>query len=350
MKIAIVASYLPEKSKKTGGVSVAIHRLATELSSMDDHTVTVFSIVGHPENATYTYQELFPKLKKIRNKKLFILYILPTLLNWFDFSKFDIVHLHGDDWFYVYRKTPSIRTLHGSALYEARAAKTLKRKLLQYSIYPLEKMSSYLATLSIAVGPDSQSIYKTDRLIGNGVNISQFSCRGKTEFPSIIFIGTWKGRKRGEFLHQIFVDQVLPQIPDARLYVISDTWEDHPNVTSISFPDDQALAEILSKAWVFTYPSTYEGFGIPYIEALASGTAIISSPNVGADFVLSGGQYGIIEEDESFGDAIIELLKNHERRDQMTQKGLARAAEFSWEQICQQHIEAYREAIQKFGA
>jgi phosphatidyl-myo-inositol alpha-mannosyltransferase len=350
MKIAIIASYLPEKGKKTGGVSVAIHRLANELSTVNNNTVTVFSVADCPENAHYQYQELFPTLRKIRRKRLFILYALPILLNFLDFREFDVVHLHGDDWFYIYRKTPSIRTLHGSAIYEAHAAKTLKRKILQYSIFPLEKISSYLASISIAVGPDSQSIYKTDYLIGNGVNINQFYSREKTKFPSIIFIGTWQGRKRGDFLHHTFVEKILSQSPNVKLYVVSDTWESHPNVIPIEFPSDQELAEILSKAWIFAYPSTYEGFGIPYIEALASGTAIVSSPNVGADFILSGGLYGMIEEDESFGDAIIELLENHHRRDQLAQQGISRAAEFSWGQICQQHIEAYQKAMQKFGA
>jgi phosphatidyl-myo-inositol alpha-mannosyltransferase len=346
MEIAIVASYLPRKNKKTGGVSLAIHRLANELSRVPGNIVTVFGLYAKPEGALYNYQPLFPILQGLRHKKLFILYVLPILLNFVNFSRFDVIHLHGDDWFYFARNTATVRTLHGSALHEARTATSLKRKLLQYTIYPLEKLAAHLASITIAVGPDSSSIYKTDKLIGNGVDTILFSPGLKTEFPSLFFIGTWGGRKRGEFLHKVFLEEVLPCIPHAKLYVVSDYWPSHPSIIPIKFPNDIDLANALSKAWVFAYPSTYEGFGIPYIEALSSGTPIVSSDNLGADFVLEKGKYGIISEDKNFGGSLVELLNNSATRQSLGTQGIKHASKFSWQEIIRQHMSSYLEAIQ----
>ncbi len=349
MKIAIIAAGLPEKNKKTGGVSVAVNRLANELAKTPGNTVTVFSLSEQPENSDYQYRALFPNLRRFRENKLFVIYILPILLNFVDFSDFDVAHFHGDDWFYFARKIPSVRTIHGSALYEARTATSLKRKLLQYSVFPLEKLSAHLASLTIGVGKDSQRIYNTDKLIGNGVDVSLFAPSLKTEFPSLFFIGTWEGRKRGSFLHQIFINKILPRIPNAKLYVVSDYWPEHPNVIQIKYPNDTDLAKALSKAWVFTYPSTYEGFGIPYIEALSSGTSIVTTNNIGAHFVLSHGDYGIISNDQDFPDGILHLLNSSSMRKKFETKGVERASEFSWQEISIQHLDAYQEAIQIFA-
>lgn len=349
MKIAIVSSYLPKKGKKTGGVSLAVHRLANRLAQVSTNTITVFGLCDQPEDAIYNYKILFPALKGLGDKQLFILYVLPILLNFVDFSNFDVVHLNGDDWFYLARKVPSVRTMHGSSLYEARTATSLKRKLLQYTFYPLEKLAAHLASVTIGVGPDSQALYKTDLLIGNGVDTNLFTPGVKTEFPSLFFIGTWGGRKRGEFLHHMFLDQVLPYIPSAKLYVVSDHWPSHPNVIPIEFPSDTDLAVALSKAWVFAYPSTYEGFGIPYIEAMSSGTSIVSSDNLGAQFVLTKGQYGIIAGDQDFGKSLVEILTNRAMRQMLETEGVKRASEFSWQEIVDQYMLAYTDAIKAFS-
>jgi glycosyltransferase involved in cell wall biosynthesis len=62
---------------------------------------------------------------------------------------------------------------------------------------------------------------------------------------------------------------VLPQTPDATLYMVTDQCPDHPQVERIDRPTDEELASLYRSAWVFAYPSVYEGCGIPYVEAMA---------------------------------------------------------------------------------
>jgi phosphatidyl-myo-inositol alpha-mannosyltransferase len=347
MKIAILAASLPESNRKLGGVEVAVHRLANELTKNCGNEICVFSLCPLPSDALYQHKQLFTNLSWIKTK-IGTWFILPFLLNFVDLREFDLVHLHGDDWFYLHRVTASVRTLHGSAWHEAKTATSLKRKLAQSIIYPLEHLSARLATISIAVGEDTGEIYHLDRQIDNGVDLEKFYPGAKTLDPSILFVGTWKGRKRGEFIFNNFVEYVLPKQPNAILWMAIDFCPSHPSVVDLKFPKDEDLAKLFRKAWVFAYPSIYEGFGIPYVEALASGTAIISSSNTGAKYILDDGRYGVIADDNSFGQSLIDLIDRVDKRAMLSQIGIARAKEFSWEVVAEKYSEIYRQAFALF--
>jgi phosphatidylinositol alpha-mannosyltransferase len=239
---------------------------------------------------------------------------------------------------------PSL-TLHGSALREAQSATSPKRKLGQYVIYPLEYLAAKLATIALAVGRDAAGIYKVGRIVDLGVDLQLFRPGNKAANPRIFFVGGWEGRKRGKFLFEAFVEHVLPVFPNAELYMASEFCPTHPNVVYMGFPSDDTLAELMREAWVFALPSTYEGFGIPYLEALASGTAIVSSPNGGANYLLADGKYGTIATDEAFGEQLVGLLEDPGRRKALEGVGRTRAEEFSWAAIAARHREIYAEAM-----
>jgi glycosyltransferase involved in cell wall biosynthesis len=264
-------------------------------------------------------------------------------LNFVDFRRFDVVHTHGDDWFWIWRRVPTVRTMHGSALREAQTATRLGRKLLQYFVYPLEQLSTRLATRSVAVGLDTKYLYRCNDVVGNGVDLGKFRSGTKTPFPMVVFIGLWEGRKRGHFAYRTFVDTILPQLPNAQLHMVSDMAEEHPNVFLHSHPDDVTLAALLSEAWVFCYPSVYEGFGIPYIEAMASGTPIVSSPNAGASDILDNGEYGVICEDSEFAQNLLSMLTCAATRHAFASRGIKRATQYSSEAIAKRYIEIYQE-------
>ena len=235
--------------------------------------------------------------------------------------------------------------MHGSALNEARTASSLKRRLAQYLVYPLERLSAILAKRVLAVGPDAASIYSTPHIVGNGVDTELFKPATKTSDPTILFVGTWEGRKRGKFLFELFITEILPILPQSRLTMVSDICDSHPAVDFVKFPSDEVLANLYGKSWVFAYPSLYEGFGIAYLEAMASGTAVIATTNPGAEYVLDAGRYAIISEDVSFGRDLIELLTNEELRLGFIEQGILRAQEFTWQAIAENHCVQYREIL-----
>lgn len=347
MRVVLWHANLPEFGRKPGGVEVAVHGLANALAENRADEVTVFSLGPRPADAAYRHERLFANSPWLLRNQVARLFFLPFLLNFVRFEGFDVLHLHGDDWFYFRRPLPTVRTLNGSALREARTATSLKRKLSQYALYPLERLSARLPTIPLALGTDTAEIYDIDRVVDYGVDLRLFSPGEKAANPRILFVGAWEGRKRGKFIYKTFVERVLPRAPGAELYMVSDFCPPHPSVVFVEFPSNETLAELYRVAWVFALPSAYEGFGIPYLEALASGTAVVSSPNAGADRILAGGEFGIIAEDRSFGEHLVELIKDPSKRETLETAGRSRAQEFSWVAVADRHREAYAEAVSR---
>ena len=346
MKVALFHTTLPEVGRKPGGVEMVVHRLANALAQSGEVDVKVYSLSSLPTGGRYRHQRLYARLPWLKNNQFGRLIVLPVLLNFVHFEPADVMHFHGDDWFFVRRKVPTVRTLHGSALFEARAARSWKRKVEQYAVYPLEQLAARLCRVAIGIGAETAKLYRTKYTMDNGVDTGLFRPGAKAEYPQVLYVGTWNGRKRGKFLFDLFVRDVLPAFPRARLCMVSDLCPEHPSVSFRRFPPDEELAQYFRESWVFAYPSVYEGFGIAYVEALASGTAVLTSPNQGAAHVLDNGKYGVIAEDSVFGGRLRELLDSAAIRQRFEQAGPARAKAFSWNSVVARHQAIYREAIQ----
>lgn len=113
----------------------------------------------------------------------------------------------------------------------------------------------------------------------------------------------------------------------------------HKHVRFLGFVPDQTLAALYRLAAVFVFPSLYEGFGLPPLEAMASGTPVVTSnvsslPEVAGDAALLIDPYDA----EAIAGAIRLVLTDERLRDDLRARGLARARLFSWanavERIC----------------
>jgi glycosyltransferase involved in cell wall biosynthesis len=107
-----------------------------------------------------------------------------------------------------------------------------------------------------------------------------------------------------------------------------------------------ALPGWYNAAELFVYPSLYEGFGLPPLEAMACGTAVISSTASSLPEVV--GQAGLLvdpAEPEALAKAMEQVLSDREMRKQMQSAGLAQAEKFSWAGTARQTVESYRRAL-----
>jgi glycosyltransferase involved in cell wall biosynthesis len=350
VRIALFHTTLPQPGRKPGGVDVVVDRLARAMARQEGAEVTVFSLTPAPSDASYGHHQLFRNSPWLYQRSLARYLLLPFLLNLVDFGDHDVLHLHGDDWFYWRRRLPTVRTMHGSALREARAATSLKKAIAQRLIYLLEYLAVRLATVATAVGRDTAAIYGIVEQVDNGVDLERFHPGSKTPHPSVLFVGTLEGRKRGRWLSEVFITHVLPVVPGAKLWFVSDAFPEHPDVVPVRAPGDEELADLYRRAWVLACASTYEGFGVPYLEAMASGTAIVTTPNTGAADVLELGRYGILADDASFPARLVGLLQDSSLRDRLTTAGRSRAELFEWSRVAARHLEIFAQAMRRWNA
>lgn len=346
LELGLFHSTLPQPGRKVGGVEVFVHRLANSLTDRG-HGVTVATYAKAPADARYNTLRVGPEWVGARRAAR--LTVGSALLNTLAQERFDVLHLHGDDWLFLRRRIPTVRTLHGSALFEARAATSVRRRVVQSAFYPLEILASRMATLSFDTGSRLPSAYRTAGSLTLAVEQpSAAPLMARSARPTLLFVGTWEGRKRGAFLAEQFVRSVLPSHPDAELVMVSDRCDEGPSVRWVRFPSDAELAVLYRSAWVFCMPSTYEGFGMPYVEAMAHGLPVVASPNPGARHVLGDGA-GCVVEDEHLTQVIARLLGDPTERQRLSEAGLRRAKRFSWQRVVEEHEAAYACAICAHG-
>jgi phosphatidylinositol alpha-mannosyltransferase len=341
--IAFYSTSMPEPHRKPGGVDVHVERLAERLVARG-HRLDLYTYSPPNPDAGYQHVQLQPV--GLRYHKLGRIAVVPALLNRLRPAA-DVLHIHGDDWFFVRRRLPTVRTFYGSALWEARTAARLRRKLVSRLIFGGEVLASRLATASYDIAPGSGRAFRTRGTLPPAVEVTDMKAL-RAERPTILFIGTWMGRKRGWLLAEAFTRDVLPLLPAARLVMVSDHAEPQPGIEHVVRPSNEELSRLMHEAWVMCLPSTYEGFGIPYAEALAAGTAVLATPNHGADYVLDGGRAGLITSDEQLGSALCQLLTNQELRERYAQAGSERVREFSWDRVLDLHEQAYEEARARY--
>jgi glycosyltransferase involved in cell wall biosynthesis len=174
-----------------------------------------------------------------------------------------------------------------------------------------------------------------------GVDLSTFTPGGSKSFhPSILFVGVLESRKRGDLLVDAFNSTVKVEFPAARLNIVRETRPiSNRGVTVHGFVAQDKLIELYRSSWIFCLPSSYEGFGVPYIEAMGCGTAVIATPNDGSLEVLQDGQYGLLSSPDSLGDDIVSLLRSPKRLRELESLGIERSKEFRWSNVVSNYVE-----------
>ena len=344
VRIGMYHGRLPEPGRKPAGVEVFVDRLAAALAKRGQD-VTVLTYADDAMPRPYRVRTIRPK--RAHDSKVIKKYLAPWLFNVRSLSEFDVFHFHGDDWFYFRRTMPTVRTFYGSSLMEALTAASWRRRLDQSVVFGLELLAGRLATARYAIGSDSRAIYQADGVLGLGVEPPP-KPRQPSDDPLIVFIGTWAGRKRGALLHDIFRREILPQVPAARLVMVADHCEPAPNILWLRHPSDAEITDLLLRAWVFCLPSLYEGLGLPYLEAMACGAPVVASPNPGAGDQLRPSSSGLIVEDDHIGDAILSIIRDPTLRSRLSEAGVSRARDFTWEHVSNAYEQAYSRAIERW--
>lgn len=115
------------------------------------------------------------------------------------------------------------------------------------------------------------------------------------------------------------------------------------DIHHLSYLSDAAVATFYARADVFVYPSHYEGFGLPVLEAMTLGAPVVSSrsssiPEVAGDAALLVDPQSV----EALAEAIFQVIDDRALRQTLIQKGKHQAAQFSWRETAKQTLNAYR--------
>jgi glycosyltransferase involved in cell wall biosynthesis len=115
----------------------------------------------------------------------------------------------------------------------------------------------------------------------------------------------------------------------------------------IGYVGDDDLRALYSSCKAFVYPSLYEGFGLPPLEAMACGAPVIAS-RIAAHVETLGAHAHLVEPTDAraLAKVIATLLESQNERNRLSQSGIEHAAQFSWEKTAKLTLKIYEELLQ----
>jgi glycosyltransferase involved in cell wall biosynthesis len=179
----------------------------------------------------------------------------------------------------------------------------------------------------------------------------------------VLYVGTIEPRKNLVRLLEAFAQLWQGGAMQHRLVLVGQRgWKEEPVFQSIErlglqdavlflgYVPHEILVALYNLADALIFPSLYEGFGLPVVEAMACGTPVITSRN-GSLAEVSGEAAEFIEPTsvESIATALRDLLNDPARREELRQCGLAHAAQYSWESTAKQTQALYQQVFHLGG-
>lgn len=262
----------------------------------------------------------------------------PTCPTPFVFTVFDLIHLH----------VPEISSASKRLYYRLLVKPSVRRAraVLTGSEYSRRQIIEWS-------GVDAERVV----VIGCGV-AAQFVPHGDAHqpgFPYLLHVGNMKPHKNIERLIRAFtrtedrdVRLLLTGEPDLRLLYLAADEGLGDRLVFTGRVSDAQLARYYRGAVALIFPSLYEGFGLPPLEAMACGTPVVSSTTTSLAEVVGDAAFPIDPLDvESITAGMDSVVRDDQLRRKLSALGLAQAGRFSWEQTAQLTWQTLRRALSK---
>ena len=378
MRITIFAPFRQEKN----GISRVAEELIKKMSTFDE--VDEVSIIT-PSADNYVDEAILENQKVSAHPfRVLVSPIsfskLPRLVHPIDFVKLVKLYKNSDVFFALTMPTVALyfvfllcklrllpdskifQVLHDFALfvYPSDSQKKLVQMLCIHEKWFLNVPTRYVAD-SLATKNDAVRFW---RLAADKIDVIHLASfveprNARTTFGSnkILIVSDIAQRKNHVRLLEAF-DLIQQECPYAELVIVGSVIEpvpefesliadmqaehSHRKITRYNHASDQDIVYLYSEADVFVYPSLYEGFGLPVLEAMACGCPVITS-NVSSLPEVAGDAAILVDphDPKAIARAIIAVLKDDELKRELSKRGVEQAKKFSWEKTAQDFLEVF---------
>lgn len=282
---------------------------------------------------------------------------------------------------------PTLLTVHDLSFIHY--PETFPVKLVNYlnrSVPPSVKRADHILADSLSTMRDLQSLWNVAperitvlysgvnerfRPVTDGAKLAAIRARyGLGDAPFVLTVGTVQPRKNYELLVRAF-KPVADRHAHALVIAGGKGWLGEglaaeierqglrDRVRLVGFVDDDDLPGLYSAADLFVFPSLYEGFGLPLLEAMACGTPVISSDASSLPEVVQEQEAGTFgagsaspsavllspHDEPAWSAAMLSLLDDEEASRRLVKAGFARSARFSWRAAARQLADLYRRLL-----
>ncbi len=243
------------------------------------------------------------------------------------------------------------------------AQSVVKRELMKQSV----KVADHIIVPSEATAGDLQEILHVSRekisVIAHGVPFqTRKTLVNVRDRPYFLAVGTIEPRKNfegvihafAEFVHANHLEgQVDLVIAGKKGWLYTPVleapkkWNIEESISLLEYVPDETLQALYQHSIALVYPSFYEGFGLPILEAMAQGTPVIAS-NQGALAEVCGDAALIVDPKniDQLAQYMLDLWEKPTLREALRQKGLKRAKSYTWDQVAEKTREVYQQVAQ----
>ena len=184
---------------------------------------------------------------------------------------------------------------------------------------------------------------------------TQFCRKLGLEKPFILFVGTMERRKNVTTLVKAFAS--VAKTADLQLLMVGRPGYGFSEIEAsirrqscrercivTGYVSDEELSLLYALADLFVYPSLYEGFGIPLVEAMSFGVPIVASRIPASEEVAGNAAlfYDDPMDETALAARIVEVMSNSTLKNELSLRGKQRATNFRWERVIHMYLEAYR--------
>ncbi|GAA4196030.1 glycosyltransferase family 1 protein [Microbacterium oryzae] len=276
----------------------------------------------------------------------------------------DVLHYVADTGPLMRTRRPSVITVHGVASRWISSARTARQeKVWRTRVQRAIDSTTHVVTVSNSSANDVQEIFgvEPERLttIEHGIDVQRFttatelSKEVRAQLPErfALYLGNIEPRKNLVALVKAFAAPEVRALGVKLVVAGKPAWnaeeslavmDRSPDVIRLGFVSDDDRTALMQNCDVFVFPSLYEGFGFPVLEALAAGAVVLTS-NKGSLEEVAGPALRLESVDEeAIAHGLARAFEDESARKQCREQGRAWASRYTWDASVERHIEVYR--------